>query len=193
LGVVSRQGPFDPEVVELGQQEKILMMPGASWYGDFVFKPESSYHVPDGHLAAAPYLTWPGETTAWSGATGGGIYMVSRHSANLAGATAIAQWMATSSDYQLEAPTYPAYGPAAEEWGAEHGKDKFYAEDPFPVLQAQAALINPAESNTVYSIADAYNSTVANSVKNGGTLADGLPGLQTQLSSLAQSVGYAVE
>ena len=35
--------------------------------------------------------------------------MVSKHSKNLSAAVALAQYMATSNDYQLTAPTYPAY------------------------------------------------------------------------------------
>ncbi|GIG63459.1 ABC transporter substrate-binding protein [Longispora fulva] len=191
-GVVSRGGPFDPEVTKLGKDKKILMMPGASWYGDFVFKPEASYALPNGRLAAAAYPKWDGEDKAWSGATGGGIYLVSKHSANKKGAAAIAQWMATDTDLQASAPTYPAYGPAADAWGAKHGTDPFYATNPLPALKAQAALINPAEANTSYGVEDAITGTVVAKVRGGGKLADGLPDLQSQLQQLAQSVGYAV-
>jgi multiple sugar transport system substrate-binding protein len=191
-GVVSRGGPFDPDVVKLGKEQKILMLPGASWYGDFVFKPESSYALPAGRLAAAPYPKWDGEDKAWSGATGGGIYVVSKHSKNKKGAAAVAQWMATSPDFQTSAPTYPAYGPAADAWGAKHATDPFYAADPIPALKAQAALINPLAANTAYGVEDAINGTVVAKVKSNGKIADGLPDLQTQLVQLAQSVGYAV-
>ncbi|PRY52876.1 multiple sugar transport system substrate-binding protein [Knoellia remsis] len=191
-GVVSRSGPFDADVVKLGKEKKILMMPGASWYGDFVFKPESSYALPQGRLAAAPYPTWSGESKAWSGATGGGIFLVSKHSKNKKGAAAIAQWMATDPGVQAEAPTYPAYGPAAEAWAAKRADDPFYAENPIPALKAQADLINPAESNTAYGVEDAITGTVVAKVRAGGTLADGMEDLQAQLTQLAQSVGYAV-
>lgn len=191
-GVVSRSGPFDPDTVKLGKEKKILMMPGASWYGDFVFKPEASYALPKGRLAAAPYPAWGGEAKNWSGATGGGIYVVSRHSKNLQGAADIATWMATNTDWQKGSPTYPAYGPAADAWLADHAKDSFYAADPTPALKAQADLINPAEANTAYAVEAAVTGTIVAKVRSGGTIAEGLPDLQTQLSQLAQSVGYEV-
>ncbi len=192
-GSVARGGPFDPEVVKLGQQGKILMMPGASWYGDFVFKPDTGFHVPAGHIAAAAYPKWDGADKNWSGATGGGVYFVSKHSANLKGAVEIAQWMATSNDYQVGAPTFPAYGPAAEAWGAKHADDPFYAENPVPVMIAQAALINPAENTTAFDVWDAFTATVVSGVRSGGKVADGMPALQTQLSQIAQTAGYVVK
>lgn len=191
-GVVSRHGPFDPEMSKLSKEGKILMMPGASWYGDFVFKPAASFATPKGKIAAAPYPKWQGESKSYSGATGGGIYVVSKRSANEKGAVAVAQWMATSTKYQANAPTYPAYGPAAKAWGAKHAGDTFYAADPFPVLQKQAGLINPAEKPTVYEVDAAITSTLVAKVRAGGKLADGMTDLQTQLSQLAQSTGYTV-
>ena len=78
--------------------------------------PKASYNLPDGEIAVAPMPTWPGETTNYSGAWGGGIYLVSSHAANKAGAAAVAQWVSTNNAYQATAPTFPAYIPAAEVW-----------------------------------------------------------------------------
>lgn len=192
-GVVAKAGPFDAEVSEPGKQGKILMMPGASWYGDFVFKPEASYALPEGRLAAAAYPQWEGEDKAWSGATGGGIFVVSKHSDDKQAAADVIEWMTTDLDYQGAAATYPAYGPAAEKWSEAKATDPFYAEDPTPALAAQAELINPAESNTAYNVEEAFTATVVNAVRSGSTIASALPALQTQLTQLAQSVGYIVE
>jgi ABC-type glycerol-3-phosphate transport system substrate-binding protein len=192
-GVVTRGGPFDPETAKLGQQKKVLMMPGASWFGDFLFKPASSFGTPKGRIAAAAYPTWEGEPKNYSGAAGGGVYMVSRHSANTKQAAAIAQWMATDLGYQKSAPTYPAYGLAAKAWGEAKSTDAFYAIDPFPVLQKQASLINPVVAPISFDVPLTVTNTVAAKIRSGGTLRDGLADLQTQLASLAQSVGYAVD
>lgn len=191
-GAITRGGPFDPDTAKLGQQKKVLMMPGASWYGDFLFKPTSSFGTPKGRLMAAPYPKWEGESANYSGAAGGGVYMVSRHSANVKQAAAIAQWMATDIGYQTTAPTYPAYAPAAQAWGKAKAKDTFYASDPFPVLQAQAALIHPGVAPIAFDVPQSVTNTVAAKVRSGGTLQSGMADLQTQLTSLAQSVGYAV-
>jgi multiple sugar transport system substrate-binding protein len=192
-GSLSRLGPFDADFVKLGKEQKILLMPGASWYGDFLFKPENSYATPKGVIAAAPYPKWDGEDKAWSGAYGGGVYLVSSHSANKAGAVDIAQWMATSNDFQKTAPTYPAYGPAATAWSQRLAADDFYAENPFPALQQQAQLISPSFKFTRYPFENVVDATVAAKVRSGGKFADGLGDLQSQLTGLAQSTGYAVQ
>lgn len=191
-GSVARFSPFDPSIAALGKNQKILMMPGASWFGDFVFKPAASFGTPDGVIAAAPIPAWSGESTNYSGAQGGGVYMVSSHSKNTAGAVNIAQWMATSSDYQTTAPTYPAYGPAATAWGERLASDKFYAENPFPVLRTAADKINPAANPTRYSIVAPITATTVAAIKSGKSIASALEDLQTQLSGLAQSTGYKV-
>lgn len=191
-GSVSREGEFDTNTVALGQSQHVLMMPGASWYGDFLWKPTTGYNTPNGVLAAAPYPSW-GTSKAYSGNAGGGIFMVSSHSENIKGAAKIVQYMTTNNSVQSAAPTYPAYGPAAEAWSKRVALEGFYAENPVPVLKAQAALINPAESPTRYSIEAVMNSTVAAAIRAGNTSASALKDLQTQLTGLAGSTGYAVK
>jgi ABC-type glycerol-3-phosphate transport system substrate-binding protein len=191
-GSVSRLSPFDPAMIKIAKAGKVLMMPGPSWFGQYVFQPTTSYATPNGQLAAAPIPTWAGETTNYSGAWGGGIYVVSSHSKNEAGAAAIAQWVATSSTYQATAPTYPAYIPAAQAWTAALKSNPFYAGDPSSVLADAAGKINPAEAATRYQVAPAVTSTLVAAIKAGQSIASALPALQTQLSGLAQTVGYAV-
>lgn len=190
-GSVSRYAPFDAEMMELGKQNKILLLPGPTWYQD-LFKGESAYAAAPGTISVAPYPTWEGEETNWSGNMGGGIYVVSRHATNLDGAIDVATWVSTNTELQAETVTYPAYGPAAEAWGEKISTDSFFASDPFPALQEAAANINPAVSPTRYDAPSAYANTVVSAVRSGKTIADALPGLQSQLTQLAQQAGYAV-
>lgn len=191
-GSVSRLSPFSPEFTAIAKSGKLLMMPAASWVGPYVFKPSTGYSFPNGSLAAGAMPSWPGEKTNYSGAQGGGIWVVSSHSANTKGAAALAQWVTTANDYQSTAPTYPAYIPAAKVWLQATAKDPVYAEDPSAVLIDQASKINPAESATRYDVASPVTSTIVASVKSGGSIASALPALQTQLAGLAASSGYAV-
>ena len=191
-GSVSRLGPFDPEINKLANAGKLLMIPAASWFGEFVMKPDTGYNMPDGVVAAAPIPSWDGEDTNYSGAQGGGIYVVSQHAKNMSGAVAAAQWVATSDEYQTTAPTYPAYSPAAEAWLAKVKADKFYAEDPSGVLTEAASKINPASGPTRYPVESAINTTLVAAIADGGTIAEALPGLQTALAGLASSSGYEV-
>lgn len=191
-GSVSRLSPFDPEMNKLAKAGKLLMIPAASWFGEFVMKPDTGYDIADGQIAAAPIPTWAGESTNYSGAQGGGIYVVSQHAKNMAGAVDIAQWVTTNDAYQTTAPTFPAYKPAAKAWLAKVAADKFYAEDPSTVLSEAASKINPAFSPTRYPIDGAVSSTVVAAITGGSTIASALEGLQTQLSGLAASAGYEV-
>jgi ABC-type glycerol-3-phosphate transport system substrate-binding protein len=191
-GSVSRDSQFDPSVVKLGQEQKILMMPAASWYGDFVFEPANSYNTPNGVLAAAAMPKWDGQSQAWSGAQGGGIYLVSRHSKDVVDAAALAQWVSTDPDVLKGAPTYPGYLPAATVWGQHLATSGFYAVNPFPVIQAQATLINSVNQPVRYSVDQVVTQTLIQSVRSGGTLKQALPQLQSQLVNLARAAGYQV-
>lgn len=190
-GSVSRLSPFDPGLDKIAKS-KLLMMPAASWFGQYEFKASTGYGFPNGEIAAAPIPSWPGETTNYSGAEGGGIYVVSAHAKNMTGAVAVAQWVATNNAYQATAPTYPAYIPAAKAWLGAVKSDPFYAEDPSAVLMAAAAKINPAEGPTRYPVEGPIDSTIVAAITSGGTISSALPALQSQLSALAQTAGYAV-
>lgn len=191
-GSVSRLGPFDAGINSLAKEGKVLMMPGPSWMGEFIIKPDSGYAIPAGNIEAAAMPIWAGEKTNYSGAYGGGIYIVSSHASDKAAAAAVAQWVSTSEAYQKTAPTYPAYAPAAAEWGKAVTASGYYAADPVPVLKDQAAKINPAVGATRYAVDSTVVSTVVSSIKGGGNIADTLADLQAQLSGLAQAAGYEV-
>ncbi|WP_344441369.1 ABC transporter substrate-binding protein [Agromyces soli] len=192
-GVVSNLDLWSPELTTLAQEGKVLMHPGASWFGEFVFRPEASWAFGEGTLAAAAYPKWSGADEAYSANAGGGTYIVSKHAANLDAAVDIATWMATSSEYQATAPTYPAYTPVLGEWGERISADPFYAEDPMPVLAEAVDLINPINDYTVrYDVETAFGTVIVPVATSGGSIADALPKLQEELKNLAQSVGYTV-
>ena len=117
---------------------------------------------------------------------------MSRHAANPAAASDVAQWVSTNDAYQKTAPTYPAYGTAASAWSQAVTSSAYYAADPVPVLKAQASKINPAVGATRYQVDSTVVATVVASIKGGGDIATALPDLQTQLSGLAQAAGYEV-
>lgn len=192
-GSVSNLDLWSPELTALGQEGKILMHPGPSWFGEFVFRPEASWAFGEGTLAAAAYPKWADADEAYSANAGGGTYIVSKHAANMDAAVDIATWMATSSEYQATAPTYPAYEPVLAKWGARISADPFYAEDPMPVLAEAVDLINPVNDFTVrYDVETAFGTIIVPVATAGDSIADALPKLQDELKNLAQSVGYTV-
>ncbi|MCT9931287.1 extracellular solute-binding protein [Planotetraspora sp. A-T 1434] len=191
-GSVSRLDEFDPAFVALGTKRKILMLPFASWAGDFAFKP--TYKTPAGQLAAAPMPTWEGESTGYSGAVGGGVWAVGKHAANPQGAVDLITWLTTDVGLQSKQPTYPAFRPAAKAWMAGKANDPYYAEDPSPVFEAQADLIRENWKYTRYAatVINGYNETVAKGIQDKQPLAGLLPKYAEQLTQAAKDAGYTV-
>lgn len=188
-GSLSSTSPFDESFIKLAQEGKLLMTPGPVWYGD-LFKAESLWNAPAGTLSVAPLPTWEGEGPL-AGNFGGGIYIVSRHAANLEGAADVATWVSTNLDVQSTAITYPAYEPAAEAWAANQG-DYFVNDDAAAIFAAAVPTINPAYQPVRYNAPAAFGDTVTKSVLAGGTVAEALEAFGVQLTQLAQQAGYAV-
>jgi ABC-type glycerol-3-phosphate transport system substrate-binding protein len=169
---------------------KVLMAYGPSWYGQYLFK--SAFNTPAGQITAAPPLTWPGETTASTGNVGGGVWMVSSHSANLKASTDLVTWLTTSDANQASAPTYPAYAPAATAWLANPTNRSYFATDVSPAFQQAANDVWTGWSNTKFSDATAWSSVVLPALTAGKTLTATLPAWQTAISNEAKANGYTV-
>ena len=91
-----------------GADPKVLMMPGPTWYAKDVFS--GTLKIPAGHMAAAMPLKWNGESPTTTGQIGGGPWIISRHSKNLAAAGDFVTWVTTSPVVKDKGPGYPSYG-----------------------------------------------------------------------------------
>jgi ABC-type glycerol-3-phosphate transport system substrate-binding protein len=169
---------------------KVLMANGPSWYGQYLFK--SAFHTPAKQMAAAAPLTWPGESTASTGNVGGGVWMVSSHSANLKASTDLATWLTTSDANQAAAPTYPAYGPAATAWLANPANRDYFATDVSGPFRQAADEVWTGWSNTKFSDATAWSSVVLPALTAGKSLTATLPAWQSAISNEAKADGYQV-
>jgi ABC-type glycerol-3-phosphate transport system substrate-binding protein len=169
---------------------KTLMLIGPSWYGQYVFN--SALHVPAGEVAAAAPLTWAGQATPTTGDVGGGIWMVSKHSKNLAAAVALTEYMATSKAYQLSAPTYPAYEPAAGAWLAAQAKLHYFAGNVAGVFTSAAGEIWGGWGSGRYSQENIWASTMVPRITSGTTISSLLGTWQTAIEDQARSFGYEV-
>jgi multiple sugar transport system substrate-binding protein len=184
---------FDPPFAALGTSNKILMLPGASWMGDFVFK--TTYKTPKGQLAAAPMPTWKGEDKAYSGAVGGGVWAVSKHAKNTQGAVDMITWLTTDVGIQTKQPTYPASKTAAAAWSTQKAADAFYAENPVPVFQQQAPLIRDNWKFVRYqaTATNRWNELVVAGLKQGKRLDELVPLYGDEIVAAAKKAGYTVE
>jgi multiple sugar transport system substrate-binding protein len=168
---------------------KILMLPGASWMGEFMF--HQAWHSPAGQIAAAPPLRWAGESKPWTGQLGGGIYMVSRHAADQKAAADVVNWMVTSPTYQLTAGTYPAFQPLGRKWLAKH-EGRYYASPLGPAFRLAAASVWPKFGYLKFSESSIWTSVVVPVISKGGTIASVIDKYGNAIEQQAKINGYQV-
>ncbi|MEV7680543.1 extracellular solute-binding protein [Streptomyces sp. NPDC088341] len=169
---------------------KVAMAYGPSWYGQYLFK--TAFKTPAKQIAVASPLTWEGESTVSTGNVGGGVWMVSSHSANLKASTDLATWLTTSDENQASAPTYPAYTKAAEAWLANPVNSDYFANDVSKPFQEAADEVWTGWSNTKFSDATAWSSIVLPALTSGKSLVETLPAWQGEISNQAKAEGYQV-
>lgn len=169
---------------------KVLMAYGPSWYGQYLFN--SAFKTPAGQITAALAPKWDGDAEPATGNVGGGIWMVSSHSANLKASSDLATWLTTSDDYQAKAPTYPAYVPAAKAWLANPENSKYFATDISDVFTTAAGEVWKGWANTRFSTQSSWSSVVLPALTSGKSLTATLPAWQQALTDEAKSVGYQV-
>jgi ABC-type glycerol-3-phosphate transport system substrate-binding protein len=172
--------------------DKILMMPGPSWYGGSLF--QGTFKVPAGQVAIAPMPQWPGDDKPSVGNVGGGTWLLSAHSANLKAATDFLTWATTSEDYQgKSAPGYPAYAPVAKSWLANQTSSGYYAKDISRPLQDAAAQVWPGWGYGQFSQEAIWAATITPGLNSGKTIVSMLADWQKAIVNYAQSNGYQVK
>ena len=195
-GALSMLSPFDPGFVDIAKANMLLMMPAASWYGQYVFggQPDSTYYqTAEGQLGVAPVPKWSDQETRWTGAQGGAAWTMSKHTANPELSSELIVWLTTSQEYQGEmAVTFPAYLPAADTWAKTISSNPLYAFDPYPVMKDAAGLIDPKWREGKFDYTEPFGTIVIEELLAGGTVESALPKYQDALVSLAQAEGYDV-
>jgi len=201
-GVLDVRSPFDAGYIkDVAQAGKWLMNIGPSWWGQFVLRPASSYNIPAGQVATANMPTWPGETKAYSGEYGGGIYTVSPHSKYPKEALAFAMFMdgdvrnivqVANPDGSHGAPTYPAYGPGNKLWVTAVAKDPYYAQNIVPAFNTQAQLIWGGTKPVRYDANGAWGASFDTEIAQSKNIQKAIDSYATYTSNAATQVGYAV-
>jgi ABC-type glycerol-3-phosphate transport system substrate-binding protein len=192
-GVLDTRSSFDAGfLADVAQKGKVAMTLGPSWFGEFVLRPESSWAVPAGHVAAAPMPEWDGNDKAYSGEWGGGIWVMSSHSKFPDAAADALTFLATDPTMLADSVTFPGSGPAFEAWSDRVSGDEYYASDPVPAMAQQAQLINPSEKPVRYDIGGQVGSTLATEINAGTPVAEAVRAFQESLIQLAPGAGYTV-
>ena len=193
-GTVPPLSVFTPDFAKKygGANDKVLMMPGPSWYGHDLFL--ATLHIPAGQMTAAMPLQWGTQTPITTGQVGGGPWIISRHSKNLATAADFVTWATTvfNPTGANARPGYPAYAPLATQWLATQATNPYYAADPTPALKAAASLIWQGWNLVTYPDQPVWSNTVVTALVAGKSLSSLMPALGHALSQAAQAAGYQV-
>ena len=136
--------------------------PGPTWYAKDIFG--GTLKVPAGEITAAMPLRWNSEPPT-TGQVGGGPWVVSKHTKNVAAAIDFVKFVATTSHAVKAkpgplAPGYPSYGPAATVWLKNLNKDPYFAAPPGAAMKAAAALVWKGWSMVTYQDQPVWSTTV---------------------------------
>ncbi|TVZ06755.1 carbohydrate ABC transporter substrate-binding protein [Trebonia kvetii] len=176
-----------------GAADKVLMMPGPSWYATSLFR--DTLHIPAGQITAATPLQWENEPIT-TGQVGGGPWIISKHSTNLATAADFVTWATTVYNPDPTGANaragYPAYAPVAAKWLAGMATNSYFAADPTPALKAAAADIWKGWSIVTYPDQPVWSNTVVTGLVAGKSLSSLLPAFGSALAQAAQAAGYQV-
>lgn len=171
--------------------QKTLALVGPSWFGKFVL--DAVYKLPAGEWTAAAPLKWEADDQAYTGAVGGGIWIVSSHSKNLTLAAEFAEFVSTDTDVQASSATFPAYAPAAEAWLENPDNTSYFAGDVAPAFKAAASQVWSGWSQvSEVNDQEIWPTAVLADVLEGATVESRLPAWQEQARNLAQVAGYEV-
>ena len=181
---------FGPEFAKT-QGDKVLMLPGPSWYGGAVF--QGTIKTPKGEVAAAAPLKWADATSSATGNVGGGAWWISAHSVNLKAATEFATWVTSQSEIDgTLVPTYPANTKAAAAWVTASQKDGYFANDIQPAFETAAGEVWSGWGSPAFSQEAIWAKVVQAGMTKGQTIESLLPAWQTQVVNEAKVLGYTV-
>jgi ABC-type glycerol-3-phosphate transport system substrate-binding protein len=185
---------FTPDFAQKygGADDKVLLMPGPSWYAQALF--DQTLKIPAGQITASKALQWENETPVTTGQVGGGPWIISKHSSNLKGAAdfvtyATTVFNPTGADAR---PGYPAYGPLADSWLAAQATNSYFAADPTPALKAAADQIWKGWDLVTYPDQPVWSNTVVTQLVAGKSLSSMMQPLGDALAQTAQASGYEV-
>jgi len=195
---VSNVTVFSPDFAKQygGDADKVLMMPGAAWYALAVFR--DTLKLPAGEWTATTPLRWGTEPVV-TGQVGGGPWIISKHTKNMAAAVDFVQWNVAAAklntkeaNYSAVAPGLPSYAPAAKAWLAWLGKDPFFAASPGAALGKASNQIWKGWGLVTYPDQPVWSNSVVTQLVAGKSLSSLLPALGQGLSQAAQAAGYKV-
>jgi ABC-type glycerol-3-phosphate transport system substrate-binding protein len=193
-GTVPPLSVFTPDFATKygGANDKVLLMPGPTWFAQSLF--DQTLHVPAGQITAAAALQWESETPVTTGQVGGGPWIISKHSHNLKGAGDFVTWVTTvfNPTGKDARPGYPAYPPLADAWLAGQASNSYFAADPTPALKGAANQVWTGWNLVSYPDQPVWSNTVVTQLVAGKPLSSLMQPFGDALAQAAQASGYTV-
>jgi multiple sugar transport system substrate-binding protein len=125
-------------------------------------------------------------------AMGGGAWVVSRHTQNVALALDFITWMVAAPEFWSITPDYPVYVPVQPAWDKAVSANPLFANDPFPVMQAASQAISPLDTTPGYDVMGILGDSAGQALSKKQTIESLLPDLQSAMTAAAEKAGYQV-
>jgi ABC-type glycerol-3-phosphate transport system substrate-binding protein len=181
---------FDATFVQQQNDNKVLMIPMASWaWGVF----NGTYYLtPDHQLGVAAPLKWADEDAPVDVAQGGAGWMVSRHTTNPKLATELIVWLTTNEGLWATIPNFPAYRPIQSLFQDQVSGNAIFANDPFPAMQAAAGYLGPLDKWPRFDMISPLTQVVKGAYQDNATMEAVLSQVLDKFKPLAETEGYLV-
>ena len=107
-------------------------------------------------------------------------------------AVEFAIFASTAVEYHGTGPTYPAFAPSAVEWRKTLNGNPLYAQDPYPIMEKSAAVMDPLITSVRFNQTSPFKDIAVPAITKGQTIESVIPALQKALVGLASAQGYNV-
>lgn len=194
-GSLMKPGNFTADADSNNQKGVMLMNIGASWWGAFKLQPKNAFALPAGTVGVAPMPKWAGESVNWSGAWGGGVYMISKHStrAQQKVAADMIVNMVSNPAVTNSAVTYPSYPTATAGWVKTQVDSKYYVngEDLAKIFADAAQKIRTNVTPVGIDI-DGLAATMGSAIATGTSVNDAFQAFMNSVKQAATAAGFNV-
>lgn len=190
-GSLARVSPFDPEFVGYAKAGKVLMIPGPTWFGEYVIR--GNYEIAPDTFGVAMTPRWESQDVplvwSWGGGTWGG-WIGTEHPEQVLD---LLTYVTTDKTVNSTALTMPAYQPASVAWGEALTESGYLANnDAFEIMVEAATFSHPGYTSLRFDARSSFTKAVVNDLASGASFESLLPQLQDEFVNAARLAGYDV-
>lgn len=190
-GTLSRVAPFDPEFIELAKSGKLLMIPGPTWFGEYIIK--RRYEFPEGTVGVSMTPKWESQNQPLAWSWGGGMWGGWKDTKHPEEVLDLLTFVTTDLETNRTAVTMPAYQPASVEWGKVFDGSGYYAtEGSFQTMLEASKYGHPGFVSLRLDARTSFTKAVVNDLAAGASFESLLPQLQEEFVNAAKLARYQV-